>query len=65
MLKEVTSFWKKTYRQELDSITNKLSANIVEERVFNNFNEEKVIKSAKKYVNRELLITKDVSEEDK
>ncbi|MBJ8554222.1 MULTISPECIES: hypothetical protein [Acinetobacter] len=54
MLKEVTNFWKNTYKKELDSITDKLAANTAEVRVFNNFSEEKVIKSAKYYVNHEL-----------
>ncbi|MFL9542918.1 hypothetical protein ACKESD_13430 [Acinetobacter baumannii] len=60
MLKEVASFWKSTYKKELDSITNKLSAKTTDDRVFNNFSEEKVIKSAKSYVNNELqTINKD------
>lgn len=52
MWKEVASFWSKTYKKELSTLTNKLSASTVEERVFNNFSEEKAIASAKNYVTR-------------
>lgn len=53
MWKKIVLFWNETYKEELDSINKKFSINTVDARVFNNFNEDKAIKSAKNYVNSE------------
>lgn len=43
MWKELTTYWKETYQKEFNSFNSKLSTSKSEVRVFNNFNEEKLL----------------------
>jgi hypothetical protein len=58
MWKELTTYWKETYQKEFNSFNSKLSTSKPEVRVFNNFNEEKVIRSAQNYVSQNLNVKK-------